>query len=162
MLTINSKKFNFQFFLSSNKKVTSLEAGALENGGATKYNNGIYSNIEGNSDIIINTNNKLAIFIPDTINVNSKIDNSKYIEYAVKYIQNNFNNDNIVYYKTVGSWYSEDLKKVVYDNITIISFESENITESNINSMVTLAKYIKNEMSQEGVSININSSLAII
>ena len=161
-MIINSKKFNFQFFLSSNKKVTSLEAGALENGGATKYNNGIYSNIEGNSDIIINANNKLAIFIPDTINVNSKTDNSKYIEYAVKYIQNNFNNDNIVYYKTVGSWYSEDLQKVVYDNITIISFESENITESNINSMVTLAKYIKNEMSQEGVSININSALAII
>ena len=163
MLKININKFYFLFFLSDNKKVESLETGAKLHGGATQYNNGTYSNIEGNSDIIINnTNNKLSIFIPNTINVNTKTDNKKYIEYSTNYIQNNFNNNNIIFYNTKGSWFSEDLKKVVYDDITIISFESDTITETEINCMVKLAQYIKYAMSQEGVSININSALAII
>lgn len=163
MLKINSNKFNFQFFLSDNKAVESLETGAKTFGGATKYNNGIYSNVEGTEYITLNKDfNKLSIFIPNTMNVNQTTDNKKYIQYAVKYIRNNFNSNDLKFYNTKGSWYSEDMNQVVYDDITIISFESKEITEIDINKMVQLAQYIKYEMSQEGVSININSALAII
>lgn len=163
MLKINNKKFNFQFFLSDRIKVNNLEEGALQYGGATKTESETYSNIEGSENIILNsTNNKLSIFIPNTLNVDTKTDNTKFIEYATNYIQSNFNSNNIIYYSTQGSWYSEDLNKVVYDDITIISFEAQAITEEEINKMVTLAKYIKYEMSQEGVSININTALAIV
>jgi hypothetical protein len=164
MLKINSKNFNFQFFLSDSIKVKSLKAGALQHGGATKANNKIYSNIAGSDYITINSdNNKLSIFIPDTMQVNKKADNSEFINYSINYIQQNFNNvNNIQYEKTKGSWYSEDLQKVVYDNITIISFESDSITAIDINIMTILASYIKNHMSQEGVTITINNSMAII
>jgi len=160
--TINSAKFNFQFFLSNSKIVTSLEEGAKKFGGATKFENEVYSNFEGDENIRITNNNKLSVFIPDTINVNEKTDNEKYIKYAIKYIQENFNNDNVTFYKTIGSWFSDDLQKVVYDNITIISFETELLTEKEIEKMVILAKYIKYEMKQEAVSININSALCLI
>jgi len=164
MLKVNSKNFNFQFFLSDSIKVKSLKSGALQHGGATKAQNKIYSNIEGSDYITINdNNNKLSIFVPDTIAVNKKADNRQFIDYAINYITNNFNNvNNLQFEKTKGSWYSEDLKKVVYDNITIISFESTNITPIDINIMTILANYIKQHMEQEGVTITINNSMAII
>ena len=54
------------------------------------------------------------------------------------------------------------MNKVVYDNITIVSVSLNSVNENDIKNFVTLAQYIKSEMSQEGVSISINKSLAII
>jgi len=163
MLNINSKKFNFNFFLSSNKEVKNLELGAIENGGATKINNKTYSNIQGNDLIVLNEkSNTLAIYIPDTMDVDAQTDNTKYINYSMNYIQNKYNNNNVQFEATQGSWYSEDMNKVVYDNITIVSVTLDTVTEIDINNFVILAQYIKSEMNQEGVSIAINKSLAIV
>lgn len=162
-MLINSKQFNFQFFLSSNKKVKSLEEGAIKYGGATRYNDGIYSNIKDSEYIHIHdSNNRISIFVPDTINVDQKADNSDMINYSIKYLQHCFNTNNLIYYKTKGSWYSEDLKKVVYDNITIITLHRDTITEDTIQIFIMLANYIKDKMQQEGVSISINTALAIV
>ena len=162
-MLINSKQFNFSFFLSDRKKVTSLEEGARLYGGATQFEDSIYSNIEGDEYIYINDkNNKISIFVPDTINVNQKTDNSDIINYSIKFLQHCFNTNNLIYYKTKGSWYSEDLKKVVYDNITIITLHRDTITEDTIQIFIMLANYIKDKMQQEGVSIAINTALAII
>ena len=163
MLNINSKKFNFNFFLSSNKEVKNLEIGAIENGGATKINNKTYSNIQGNDYIVINEkSNTLAIYIPDTMDVDAQTDNTQYIDYSMKYIQKLYNTNNVKFEATQGSWYSEDMKKVVYDNITIVSISLNSVKENDIKNFVTLAQYIKTEMNQEGVSIAINQSLAIV
>lgn len=163
MTKINSKQFNFNFFLSDSIKVKSLEHGALKYGGATRKNKKCYSNIEGNEYITINdNNNKLAIFIPSTINVNKKVNNKQFRKYAIDFIRNNFNCNNVTYEKSRGSWYSEDLKKVVYDRITIVSFEADTITETDIKTLTILAEYIKNRMSQEGVTITVNSAMAIV
>lgn len=162
-MKLNSKKFNFNFFLGGIKKVESLRAGALKNGGATKFENGIYSNIEKDEYININKdNNKISLFIPDTTDVDNKTDNTKYIEFCVNQLQNLYNNANLKYYNTQGSWYSEDLKKVVYDDITILTLQLDTITEKDIENFIDLANWIKIEMRQEGVSISINDALAIV
>lgn len=160
---INSKKFNFNFFLSNSKKVTSLESGAIENGGATKINNQVYSNIEGNENIIINDiNNTIAVYIPSTIRTNKKINNSKYVNFAMDYLKQLYTLKNIQFENTQGSWYSEDMKKVVVEDITIISLNLKTISEVDIQNFKTIASFIKYTMIQEGVSISINSALAII
>lgn len=162
-MMLNSKKFNFNFFLGGIKKVESLKSGALENGGATKFESGIYSNIEKDEYININKdNNKISLFIPDTIDINNKTDNTKYIEFCVNQLQNLYSDVNLKYYNTQGSWYSEDLKKVVYDDITILTLQLDTITEKDIENFIDLANWIKIEMHQEGVSININGALAIV
>lgn len=162
-MLINSNKFNFSFFLSSRKPVTSLEAGAIENGGATKINNTIYSNIPGNEYISVNNdNNSLSVFIPSTIDVNNITDNTEYIQYAINYLKRYYNSDDIIFEAANGSWYSEDLNKVVIEDITIITVNAKAITETDINIFIDLANYIKDAMKQEGVSISINDSLAII
>lgn len=162
-MLINSKKFNFLFFLSNKKQVASLEEGALQYGGATKINNKVFSNIPGNEYIRVNNkNNILSIFVPSTIDINKSVDNSYYISYSVSYIQNLYKNKGIKYEMTQGSWYSDTLQKVVYDDITIISIELDIITEQDIENFIKLAEYIKSEMQQEGVTITINDALAII
>ena len=164
MLKINSNKFNFQFFLSNNKKVESLETGAIANGGATQYDNGIYSNIEGSNFIELKKlDNEISIFIPSTMDINTKTDNQVYIKKSINYLERFYSiTDNLKYYKTAGSWYSEDLQKVVIEDITIITLKLDTLTETDIKIFSDLANIIKKDMHQEGVSIAINTSLAII
>jgi len=162
-MLINSKKFNFQFFLSNNKKVASLEEGARLYGGATQFEDGIYSNIAGSEYIKINENkNNISLFVPSTININKYINNSYYVNYCYNKIKSLYSNNNIKYYDTKGSWFSEDLQKVVIEDITIITLELNTITEVDIINFINLAAWIKQEMQQEGVSIAINTALAII
>ena len=163
MLKIDSKKFNFSFFLSDKKKVDSLEEGAIKYGGATKFDDAIYSNY-GHSDFIkINKDkNNISLFIPSTIDVNKYINNDYYVNRCYNRIKSLYNNNDIKYYDTEGSWYSEDLKKVVIENITIITVKLNTVTEADIYNFIQLANWIKKEMQQEGVSIAINAALAII
>ena len=161
---INSKNFNFSFFMSDRKKVNSLEAGAIENGGATKFDDAIYSNIEGNNFIELKeNNNQISIFIPSTMDINNKIDNKYYIKKSINYLEKYYNiTNNLKYYKTIGSWFSDSLNKVIIEDITIITLQLIELNENDINIFITLANMIKSEMNQEAVSIAINESLAII
>lgn len=160
---IDSRKFNFSFFLSGITKVKSLKEGAEKFGGATEFDSGIYSNIPGDNFIHTNSqNNQISIFIPSTTNINQKVDNKKYIEYSLNYLERFYDITRINYYNTKGSWYSEDKKQVIEENITIITVNKEELTEVDVNIFITLANWIKREMNQEGVSISINSALAIV
>ena len=164
MLKINSKKFNFNFFLSGNKKVDNLENGAKKYGGATQFDSGIYSNIEGSQYIELKeSDNEISIFIPSTTDTNIKVDNKYYINYSINYLERFYDiADNLKYYKTMGSWYSEDKEKVVIEDITIVTLKLEQLQETDIQIFIDLANWIKKEMNQEGVSIAINTALAIV
>jgi hypothetical protein len=160
---IDSKKFNFSFFLSNRRKVKSLEDGALKHGGATKFDAGIYSNIPGSNNIKINKSiNTISIFIPSTKNVFEKINNKEYVEYSLNYIKRLYPRKRIIFYDTKGSWYSDSLQQVVIEDITIITLRLKTITELDIQIFTDLATNIKYMMQQEGVSIAINQALAII
>ncbi len=160
---INSKQFNFSFFLSDRKKVNSLEAGAKKYGGSTRYNNGIYSNIPGSDYIKVNDkHNTLSIFIPSTMDIDKKTDNSDIISYSVNYLKKYYDNNDVIYYNTNGSWYSDDKQATIIEDITIISIDLVTVTDKDIDIFKTLALYIKQAMNQEGVSISINTALAIV
>lgn len=161
-MLIDSKKFNFQYFLSGNKKVASLEEGAILYGGATQFDDGIYSNYSKSEYIKINKNNSISLFIPSTFDINKYIDNKYYINYCYNKIKSLYSNNSIKYYDTKGSWYSENLQQVIIENIAIITMRSDQLTERDIQIFIDLANWIKKEMQQEGVSIAINTALAIV
>lgn len=164
MQKINSNLFSFSFFLSNRKQVDSLETGAIMYGGATQDNNGkIFGNVAGDNFIRIHKdNNKLSLFVPSTIEASKQTDNAGMVKYCTRQLKRQYNNDNIIYYSTKGSWYSDNLQQVIIEDITIITVTMQTITETDINYFITLANHIKKEMSQEGVSITINNSLAIV
>lgn len=161
---INSKLFNFSFFLSNNKKVKSLSQGAILHGGATKFDDVVYSNIEGSELIELKkSDNEISIFIPSTTNTNKSINNKEQVDKSISYLKRFYNiTDNLKYYKTEGSWYSDDLQKVIIEDITIITLKLNTLTESDIQIFIDLAEIVKKDMKQEGVSIAINQALAIV
>lgn len=160
-MEIKSSKFDFNFFLSSKRKVTSLEEGAKEYGGATQLKDEIFSNY-GEMDIIqLNEDtNEIGIFIPSTYDIDTPTDNTSMIEFAYFYMDENFDNLEITTGK--GSWYSHDRDRVILEDITVIKAYCKDLTEDDIRYVMRLAEIIKRRMQQEGVSISINDALAIV
>ena len=161
MKMLDSTKY-FNFFLGGRIKVADLSTGAKLYGGATKFEDGVYSNVETDNNIKVYRNkpNRLSVIIPSTINVDTHIDNSRYVnkyfgEIAAEY-------DKIEVFKTQGSWYSDDLCQVIVEDTTILTVVSNKTTILDILWFKDLALKIKSDMNQEGVSIIINDGLAIV
>ena len=164
-MLINNKKFNqISFFLSGNVEVKDLRTGAVAHGGATLFNGIPYSNIEGSSYFTVNEGkeNIIRILVPTTINVDQQINNKSFVDKYLSIVKNSYNFKNIKTYNTTGSWYSEDLQKVVFDNSTVIEISMKKIDDHIINYFLNLGLKIKSDMTQEGVSVFINKSLAIV
>lgn len=162
-MKINSKLFDqISFFLSGITKVENLNVGAVQFGGATALHDGIYSNIQKDNFITINkSNNQLSVFIPSTISADKQVNNSYFIKKYYDIIEANYNGT-ITALKTNGSWYSEDMNKVIIENITILSLNIKNVTQKDITFFLELGKQVKREMSQEAVSVTINTCLALV
>ena len=69
---------------------------------------------------------------------------------------------NITVCDSVGSWYSDDLNKVIIEKNTIITINSNNLTAEDINSILNLGILIRDDMRQEAVSVLVNDSLCIV
>ena len=162
-MVIDSNMFGFDFFLSDYVKVDNLETGAKMYGGATRFDSAVYSNIEGNDLIEVKDfENELSIFIPSTTDVDVKIDNKFYVEESLEFLEKYYNIRQLRFYRTEGSWYSEDKKEVIIENITIITLTTDNLKAIDIYIFKLLAEWIKQEMRQEGVTLAINSAMAIV
>jgi hypothetical protein len=67
-----------------------------------------------------------------------------------------------IYEKGLGSWYSEELQMVVYDNIIIASLELSEVKTKDIQFFIKLARFIKRQMKQEAVTVTINDSMGLV
>ena len=106
-------------------------------------------------------NNKVAIYVPSTIDVDVTIDNSKYINDITKKFCLMFGG--ATSQNVVGSWYSEDLKKVVTENVTIVySNCSDDQLKDNINAVEDIAKKLCEDMRQECISLEVNGVLHFV
>lgn len=159
---LNSKSFNFKFFLGGREEVENLKIGAIRNGGATKLKNKIISNIPTDDLIRVSENNTISIFVPSTINVNEEVDNSQYVLNVINTLTERYDIKNLTFYNTKGSWYDDESLEVIIEKITLVSLDLKCITEIDIKYFINIAEYLKREMNQQAVSISINESLAII
>jgi hypothetical protein len=168
---IDSKKFNFSFFLSDRIKVNNLDEAARQHGGATQNidNDEKFSNIPGSEFIDIKKGelNTLSVYIPDTMSVNQAISKEKHqaIVYQIVHrIYDKYGSKGITpyYEKGLGSWYSEELQQVVHENIIIASVHLEHVTQADIKFFISLAKFIKKQMKQEAVTVAINTAMGLI
>lgn len=153
------------FFLSDRVQVDDVEKAAIEHGGATKnlITGYAWSNIAKTDYITANNrHNTLSLFIPSTVDID-QADNNKQ-EQVIKYISQVLRKkySDIKYEQAIGTWYSNDLQKVVCEDITIVSINRPDLSIPSINEFLRLAEYIKREMSQEAVSVQINDSLALV
>jgi hypothetical protein len=168
---IDPKKFKFSFFLSGKIPVNNLDEAAKQYGGAThNMDTGeMFSNIPGGEFIDIKEGelNTLSVYIPDTMSVNqamSKEAHQAIVNQVVHKIYDRYGNKGItpMYEKGLGTWYSEELQQVVYDNLIIASVHLEHVTQADIKFFCGLARYIKRAMKQEAVTVAINTAMGLI
>ena len=146
------------FYLANRVEVKSLEAGAIEYGGATLINGKIYSNVEESEELNLNAKNTVGILVPTTIEVNTTIDNKKYVEDVENTIKD-FGKA-ISKFDSRGSWYS-DTEGVVVEENTIVTFES-NGNPFDLQLLKYLAEKLKSDMKQEAITIILNDGIAIV
>ena len=146
------------FYLANRVEVESLEAGAIKYGGATALNGKIYSNIEESEELNLNMKNTVGILVPTTIEVNTIIDNKKYVEDVENTIKD-FGKA-ISKFDSRGSWYS-DTEGVVVEENTIVTFES-NGNPFDMQLLKYLAEKLKSDMKQEAITIILNDGIAIV
>ena len=162
-INVNSFK-GIEFFLGGIEKVDNLEIGARKNGGATLFKDGVYSNYDnGENNIIIDSKkNTISIIIPSTIDADKEIDNKKYVEYYSSIIKNYAKFKNVFFYNSRGSWFSDNLNKVIIEKNTIITIEVDDLTSKDIMFMINLGKIVKKDMSQEAISVIVNNALCLV
>ena len=162
-MLLNSKKFKqISFFLANKREVNSLEEGAKLYGGATLLNGKIYSNYEDGSFIkLLEGENSISVIIPSTLDADAEIDNTEYVTRYLKILSKEYSGK-ITVCNSKGSWYSDDLNKVIIEKNTIITVNSDNIDAEEVNSILNLGILIKNDMRQEAVSVLINDALCLV
>ena len=146
------------FYLANRIEVESLEAGAIKYGGATEKKKKIYSNVEESEELNLNMKNTVGILVPTTIEVNTTIDNKKYVEDVENTIKD-FGKA-ISKFDSRGSWYS-DTEGVVVEENTIVTFES-NGNPFDLQLLKYLAEKLKSDMKQEAITIILNDGIAIV
>lgn len=160
---LNSNMFNFQFFLGGSTIVDSLVEGAKKFGGATALNGKIVSNIETDEFIKVDEkNNTVSVYVPSTVDVENSVDNTEYVMHVVSMIGKNYGLETLEFYQAKGSWYSDDMQKVVIENITVVTVNIPSLCENDVENFIEIAEYVKKSMSQEGVSLSFNGCLAIV
>ena len=161
MKKINVNEFKqVGFFLSSRKEVASLDEARVY-GGVTKFDGKFYSNYEDNNCItLVGGENKLSVIIPSTLDADKSIDNTEYVEKYLLLLAEKYSNLSVE--KSIGSWYSENLDKVIVEENCIITVSLKGATERDINILLDLGLMVKKEMTQESVSVLVNDSLCLV
>ena len=151
-------------FMSDRVRVESLNDGAMRFGGATRFpSNYYYSNIEADNYVTIKDNgtlNEVSLFIPSKIGT-KKVDNSKQVTRYTSALKSYFNTE-VVPFNTSGSWIDEKTHKVIIENICILSIFTSNLLREDIQKVIDLAKQLRDEMSQDCVSVYVNNSLILV
>ena len=161
MKKINVNEFKqVGFFLSSRKEVASLDEARVY-GGVTKFDGKFYSNYEDNNCItLVGGENKLSVIIPSTLDADKSIDNTEYVEKYLLLLAEKYSDLSVE--KSIGSWYSENLDKVIVEENCIITVSLKGATERDINILLDLGLMVKKEMTQESVSVLVNDSLCLV
>lgn len=106
--------------------------------------------------------NKVAIYVPSTIDVYKTVDSTPFVNEVTKELCLLFGG--ATSQNAVGSWYSNELNKLVTENVTIVySFISDSdFNEENLKKVVSIAKKLCKDMSQECISVEVNNNLNFI
>jgi hypothetical protein len=102
----------------------------------------------------------IKLYIPSTIETNKPADNSKQVDQAIKLLSSLFGG--ATSYEAIGAW-TDQAGELVKEKITIVqSFATAEQVEENIMDVVKHAQNLKNEMSQEAISLEYDGKLSFI
>jgi hypothetical protein len=101
----------------------------------------------------------VKIYVPSTYDMDEPIDNTPYVNETLKKISEMFGGATAI--DGTGSWLSDD-NQLVKEKVTIVYSFAENLNKKNLKEVVDYARYLKEEMKQSSVSIEVNGKMFFI
>ena len=102
----------------------------------------------------------IKIYVPSTIDVDKKIDTSKQIDNTLTLLSNKFGGSTST--KSVGTWITEK-SKLVKEDVTICeSYCTGSQLKNSLTEVINYCNELKTELSQEAISLEVNSELYFI
>ena len=103
---------------------------------------------------------KISIYVPSTLNVDKKIDNSAYVEKTARFLSDAFGGCTCT--NAVGNWIASD-KKLVAENVTICYAFCDVVSYYKmLKSVYNFARELCADMTQEAISVEFNNKLAFV
>lgn len=102
---------------------------------------------------------KVAVYVPSTFNINESIDNSFYVHEVLKEFSEIFGGATAI--SADGAWVSSKKGLVLEENKIIYSF-CEKLTNETVDKILDICQWLKKEMEQEAISLEINGKLYFI
>ena len=104
--------------------------------------------------------NKVSVYIPATCDVNTIIDNEKYVDEALTILSNCFGGATRI--NTCGAWVSDQLGLVKENTTLIYSNASDEDLKNKIDNVLDFCERLKTELKQEAIALEINNEMYFI
>ncbi|MCP3738221.1 DUF3574 domain-containing protein [Rossellomorea sp. BNER] len=101
----------------------------------------------------------VKIYVPSTYDMDEPIDNTPYVDETLTKFSKMFGGATAI--DGTGSWLSDD-NQLVKEKVTIVYSFAENLNKKNLKEVVDYARYLKEEMKQSSVSIEVNGKMFFI
>lgn len=108
-----------------------------------------------------NLEHQVKVYIPSTVDVDTKVDTREYVKLAIKTLSDLFGGATAT--EALGGWTTKQ-GEVVTEKVTIVSSycKKEQLEDGGLESVLKLAKKVKNELKQEAVSLEYDNKLYLI
>lgn len=109
---------------------------------------------------LIPLEHNVKIYVPGTVNVNEKTDNEKYVNETLEKLSGFFGGSTS--YNALGCWYSKEAGLIKENIIICESYCKEMKLNKFISAIIDYCEYLKIELNQEAISLEIDNKLYFI
>lgn len=121
----------------------------------------IYDTIKQLSDRLGRTN-QLGVYIPTTVDVDTVVDTSVYIDRTKEFLGKTFGGVNATSNSAYGVWNSEDVGLVGEDIYIVRAFVTQAELDRYLGDVLEYVEGLKLELSQEAMAVEVNQKLMLI
>lgn len=103
---------------------------------------------------------KVTIIVPATIDIDTEIDNTVYVEKVASNLSNWFGGATAT--NTLGFWQSPTKGLVKEASTTVFAYCQESDLQSHIEDVIALCESLKTEMTQDAIALEINGEMYFV
>lgn len=103
---------------------------------------------------------QIKIYVPSTVNVNEKIDNSEWVDKSLKFLSSEFGGATAS--KALGAWVSNSGSLVKEDVTLVFAYADQGKLEMSIDRIYMYCLNMKKQLSQEAIALEINGEMYLI
>lgn len=101
----------------------------------------------------------VKVYVPSTLDVDKKINNIFYVREVMKKFSEIFGGATA--YQADGAWISDN-KGLIVESVTIIYSYCDRLTNETVDKILDICKWIKKELKQECISLEINGKFYFV